>query len=142
MKPLKMKISEKQVENKLLDYLENRGCFPCKIERQGTFDRSKGIYRMNKSKYKRNGISDIMFFYKDTVYFCEVKTPEKYGYIQRNFEKLQAGEVKSQKTITTQIEFLWSVRKKKQVSFFCDSVERLKKIMQQPKKDVSIIEKL
>lgn len=139
---MKMKITEKSIENAILEYLEARNCFPCKIERQGTFDRSKGTYRKNKSIFKRNGISDVIFFWKDRVYFCEIKTPEKYGYIQRHFDKLNNGEIKSQKTISTQIDFIWSVRNKGQVGFFADSVSRLRKIMEQPVIQIDIIEKL
>ena len=133
-------MSEKAIEKQILEYLELRKAFPCKIERQGTFDPSKGKYRANKSKFKRNGISDVMFFWKDRVYFCELKTPEKYGYISRNFDKLKNRLVKSQQGISNQIEFILSVREKGQIGFICDSVERLEKILRQKPKEIEIIE--
>lgn len=122
---------EKGVEKDILQYLEFKGCFPCKLENTGVYDPTKKTFRKVTSKYKRKGISDIMFFYKGVVWFAEIKSPEALGYIERHFERLENGEVKSKENITRQIDFLISVRCKQQIGIFVDSVDRLKELMAQ-----------
>ena len=124
---------EKAIEKEILLYLDHKGCFPCKIENAGTYDPTKKVFRAVVNPYRRKGISDIMFFWKDSVYFVEVKTPDELGYITRNWDKLNNGEVKSKERLTNQIRFLQSVRAKNQTGFFVDSIERLKILMREEK---------
>jgi len=129
------KHKEKAIEKQLCQYLELRGCFPCKVENTGVYDPSKKTFRKVTSPYKRKGISDLMFFWKGKVWYCEVKTPDELGYIERNWDKLNNGTVKGKERITNQIRFLQSVRNHEQVGFFVDSLERLKMLMEESPKD-------
>lgn len=70
---------EKEVENTILDYLAlipgERGSFwKCKV--QGTFDAKRNRYRMPGGRHKRNGISDIIGFYRGFFVAFEVKSPK------------------------------------------------------------------
>lgn len=47
------------------------------VKVQGTYDPRKGIYRKNNSKFRRNGVSDIIGFYKGFFIALEVKTPTR-----------------------------------------------------------------
>jgi len=125
------KNKEKAIEKQLCEYLSIRGCFPCKIDNTGIYNPTRKSFMTVTNKFKRKGTSDVFFFWKHRVYFMEIKTPEKLGYIERNFKKLEQGLVKSQINITRQIEFLKECKKGDQVGFFCADVNRLKEIMEQ-----------
>ena len=125
------KHKEKAIEKMLLEYLDHRACFPCKIENTGIYDPRKKTFRTVTSPFKRKGISDIMFFYKGKVWYAEVKTPDELGYIMRNWQKLDRREVKSKERITNQIRFLQNVRQQQQVGIFIDGLDRLKDLMAQ-----------
>ena len=120
---------EKAIEKVICQYLDLKGCFPCKVETTGIFDPSKKTFRSVTNPYIRKGFSDIMFFWKNKVWYCEVKTPEQLGYIKRNWHKLEPGLVSSRQRITNQIEFLKQVRRNNQVGVFVSSLDELKSLM-------------
>jgi hypothetical protein len=124
-----MKEIEKKVENEILFYLDSRGLFPIKLENQGTFDPVKKIYRGNRSKYKRKGMSDIYFTYYGKPVFIEVKTPKNFKYIVKHYEELENGLIPSQSRITDQINFMKEIEKRGGFAYFCDSAERAEKIL-------------
>lgn len=127
---------EKAIEKSLCEYLELRGCFPCKIENTGVFDPRTRRFRSVTNQFKRKGISDIMFFWKGKVWFAEVKTPEKLKYIIKHWDRLKAREVPSKERESNQIEFLYQIRERGQVGVFVDSLERLKLLMEQSPSNV------
>jgi hypothetical protein len=110
-------------------FLDMKGLFPMKLENQGTFDPIKKVYRGNRSRFKRKGMSDILFFYMGKAVFIEVKTPKTFSYIQKHFEKLESGFVQSQSRITDQIRFQKEIEKRGNFAYFCDSIERAEKIL-------------
>jgi hypothetical protein len=68
-------MTEKELENKILGYLVNRGIFCFKVETQGTFDSRFGAYRKG-SVYHIRGVSDICGILNDGRFLAiEVKTP-------------------------------------------------------------------
>lgn len=70
----KIRISEKQIENAILDYLNQRGIMAWKNQSVGIYDSKIGAYRKPNNKYHRNGVSDIIGIYKCSPLFIEVKT--------------------------------------------------------------------
>jgi len=67
---------EKEYENEILDYLNQRGdCLAFKVNTMGVFDITTGRHR-SKSKYDLNGQADITAAFKGgIVIFFEVKKP-------------------------------------------------------------------
>ncbi len=122
---------EKGIEKDICEYLEYRNCYPCKLENTGIYDPRKKTFRKVTNKYKRKGISDVMFFWKGVVWYAEVKTPDNLKYIIKHWDRLKNGEVKSRERVTNQIKFLIHTREKMQVGIFVDSLERLKELMEQ-----------
>lgn len=127
---------EKHIEKACCEYLEYRGCFPCKIESTGVFDPKSRRFRSVTNPYKRKGISDVMFFWKGKVWFMEVKTPDKLKYIIKHWDRLEKKEVPSKERESNQIQYLHSVRKKEQVGIFVCSLDRLKILMEQTPSNV------
>lgn len=64
---------EKEIENQILHYLMGRGVFAFKVERQGTFDPRRGVYRRKSGLWKK-GVSDIIGIYKKRPLAIEVKS--------------------------------------------------------------------
>jgi hypothetical protein len=119
-------VTEKDIENLILAWLDYNRMYPIKIDNTGIFDPRKGVFRHRTSPYKRSP-SDIIFFYKDKVIFCEVKTPKELGYIKRNWDKIKARTVPSNRHLHNQFSFMEQVQEKNQIYFFVDSIEELKK---------------
>src|SRR4051812_32691746 len=67
--------SEYQVETVILQFLNAQpGCFAFKVETRGYYNRAKGFYQKNKSKYVLAGTSDIIGTYKGKFFALEVKS--------------------------------------------------------------------
>lgn len=122
----------------LCEYLEHRGCFPCKVDNTGIYNPRRKTFMTNSNPYKRKGTPDVFFFWKDRIYFMEVKTPDELGYIVRNYSKLENGMTQSKLNITNQISFLKTIQSKGQIGFFCDTVDRLRIVMEQKPSSVEI----
>lgn len=70
-----MKLSEKQIENGILNYLGWRRIFAWKNQSVGIYDVAKGVYRKPRSPHHKKGVSDIIGIYKNRPLFIEVKRP-------------------------------------------------------------------
>lgn len=136
------KEKETDVQSRIWEFLESLGMFPIKFENQGTFDPRTGMRRKIVGGTKRKGVSDLFFSVGGRLHVCEVKTPEKYGYIVRNWDKIRnhipkpvpkrvKGQPKPKKVnddkqrYKEQMEFIDKMVELGHVGFFADSVERL-----------------
>jgi hypothetical protein len=136
------KIKESEIENEIFDFLERIGAFPLKFENQGTFDSRTGMRRKVVGGKKRLGVSDLFFSVGGRLHVCEVKTPEKYGYIFRNWNAIRAHVPKPvprrtpggpkpkkkddpKKRYQEQIEFIEKMKSLGHGGFFADSVQRV-----------------
>lgn len=127
------KTKEGVIQTEVWNFLESIGAYPCKIENQATMD-PMGFRRNFSGGTKRKGLPDIFFFIGGKTVFCELKTPDNYGYIKRNWDKLLSftpmPKVKGQKKkydrreqYQHQIFFIEEVRNRGQIAFFADSVK-------------------
>ena len=127
------KTKEGVIQDQVWKFLESINAYPCKIENQATMD-PMGFRRNFSGGTKRKGLPDLFFFIGGHTVFCELKTPENYGYIQRNWDKLRsfvpAPKVKGQKKkydrreqYQNQIIFIEEVRSRGQIAFFADSIQ-------------------
>jgi hypothetical protein len=69
-----VKITEKDIQNTIIDYLRIRGIFCWQNDSVGIYDPVKKVYRKNSGKYKIPGVSDILGIYKSKPLAIEVKT--------------------------------------------------------------------
>lgn len=134
------KIIETDVQMEIWNFLERLGMFPIKFENQGTFDPRTGMRRKIIGGTKRKGVSDL-FFTAGGLVVCEVKTPDRYGYIERNWDKIREHvpkpvpkKVKGVKTkkvsddkqrYKEQMEFIEEMKRLGHRGFFADSVQRV-----------------
>lgn len=120
-----VKISEKDIENLILTWLDYSGLYPIKIDNTGIFDPKKRVFRQRANPYKRSP-PDIIFFYQGQAVFCEVKTPDKLAYIQRNWKKLVGKVSTSQAHLQKQVECSENINARGVKFIFVDSLETLK----------------
>ena len=64
---------EKEIEVQILHYLVGRQILAFKVERQGTFDPRKGVFRRKTGVWKK-GVSDIIGIYRKRPLAIEVKS--------------------------------------------------------------------
>lgn len=130
-----MKVLEKHVQGLILDYLSNLGGFVCKIELSG-----KPIYRGGKlqlmpfkNKYYRTGMSDILYFYKGSVFCFEVKEPSEHEKIKKHFNRiadLSYQELpKYLRHYKAQYEFIESIKKQGGYGGFVSNLMEVKEIL-------------
>lgn len=114
-------ITEKQIENQILTYLESKRIFAFKIQTTGIYDPTKGSFR-KRPKHHIKGISDTLGCLRDgRMLAIEIKKPyisKKTGLIsyrtQEQLEKLASPE---------QVEFINKIKSLGGVAFYADSVE-------------------
>jgi hypothetical protein len=53
-------LSEKEIQNQILEYLYNRGVFCWRQNTVGVYDEKRGCYIRNNSRYVIRGVSDIL----------------------------------------------------------------------------------
>ena len=121
-------ITEKQIENQILSYLQNKGIFSFKIQTTGVFDPTKGAFR-KRPKHHIKGVSDILGclsegekgIFPGRFLAIEVKKPyvsKKTGLIsyrtQEQLEKMASPE---------QVEFINKIKSLGGIAFYADSVE-------------------
>jgi hypothetical protein len=114
-------ITEKHVENAILDYLLARGLFVFKNQSTGIYDPTKRTFR-KKSKYQINGVSDIAGILPDgRAFYCEVKKP----YISKKTNKIahRTQEQLEKLASEDQLFFIDKVKKLNGVAFLADSLE-------------------
>lgn len=129
-------LNEQHYQTEIWKFLERLDMFPVKFENQGTFDPTTMQRRFIQGGTKRKGVSDLFFFCGGCVVFCEVKVPEKYTYILRNWDMLKAHVPKprlkgvkkkydAKENYQEQIRFIETVTLKGQIGFFADGVPTL-----------------
>jgi hypothetical protein len=132
-------IQETDVVKEMWDFLERMGMFPIKFENQATFDPT-GFRRNFAGGTKRKGISDL-FFTAGRLVVCEVKTPDKYAFIIRNWDKIRFHTPKplppkvkgvkrkkpndDKQRYKEQMEFIERMKTLGHGGFFADSVQRI-----------------
>lgn len=69
-------MSEKELENQILDWLAFNKIFAWKNQTVGIYDPTKKVYRMNRSAHHLKGVSDILGILPNgRLLAIEVKTP-------------------------------------------------------------------
>jgi hypothetical protein len=142
-------ILESEVQMNIWEWLERLGLFPIKFESQGTFDPRTGMRRKIIGGTKRKGVSDLFFTVGGRLRVCEVKTPDEYAYIMRNWDKIRVHvptppppKVKGEKQkkvndkklhYQEQMFFIDKMTEIGHGGFFADSVERVAiELMKEP----------
>lgn len=129
-----MKLSEKQIETIILNHLSvMRGCAFLKLNNTGIYDEKAGKFRTLQNKFTPLGVPDIFGSYFNRACWIEVKTPEKYGYLMRNYDELKGylpefgkKKNKDKERYKNQIQFIEHRRKVGDIAFFADSIEMVK----------------
>ena len=82
------KVTEKELENLLLEYLSRTGWFCWKNQTVGIYNAKKKCYQMPNSPHALKGVSDIVAIKRGRVLFIEVKTLKgKQSEHQKEFER-------------------------------------------------------
>ena len=66
--------TEKEIENKILDFMSSMGAFVWKNQSVGIFDQARGVYRRSNNKYHIKGVPDILGIYRGRFLAIEVKS--------------------------------------------------------------------
>lgn len=117
------KLSEREIEQDILSYLQARNVFIYKIEQMGTYDPKKRIYRKNESALKVKGISDLLGTHNTTL-AIEVKTIDglkKVAAAIRSYRK-HGYATKSYQREIAQWKFIKETRRRGGVAFFTCSL--------------------
>lgn len=140
---------ESEVQAKIWEWAESLDMFPIKFESQGTFDSRTGMRRKIIGGTKRKGVSDLFITVGGKLRVCEVKTPEEYGYIMRNWDKIRNHVPKpvppkikgvkrkpvndSKQRYKEQMEFIEKMKELGHGGFFADSIQRVAtELMKEP----------
>jgi hypothetical protein len=124
-----MKLSEKQIETIILNYLAiSPGCLCYKNNNVGIYDPSKGAFRKVANKYSPRGVSDIFGSYYGRAMFIEVKTPEEHAYLAKHYAEIRSyiGINKKKNHLKNQVHFIESNRARGCLAFFASSLEQVK----------------
>jgi Holliday junction resolvase len=113
-------MTEKQIENQILSFLNKKGFFVFKVQSTGIFDPTKGIYRKSFNPHHIKGVSDIIGIYNGVFIAIEVKKP--YISKRTNTIKHRTQEELSKLASEDQRFFISKVRKNNGIAFIADSV--------------------
>lgn len=81
-------MTEAQIEESILQWLNSNGFFAWKNNTGGYFDTQKKTFRKHVSKFALNGASDVIALRQGVVYFIEVKTIlGVQSNVQKQFER-------------------------------------------------------
>lgn len=105
-------MTEKEIEYQILHYLRSLGIFCFKVDRQGTFDPTKKIFRSNKNPFKKKGVSDILGICNKRFLAIEVKRNKPKGYPSKE-----------------QKEFIEEVNLSGGIAFIARSVDDVKSVL-------------
>jgi len=122
-------MKERQIETMILDYLAALpGCDARKNESVGVFDPTKRTFRKSHSKYRINGVSDILGYYKNKSFAIEVKTESEYKFVMKHYDRIKNGglNTKRDRRLFDQISFIEMVKNHDQIGFFACSVDQVK----------------
>lgn len=128
VKSLVKRNPESAIQDEVWDFLNALDAFPIRNENQGQADFKQKTFRAFNSRYKRRGVSDLMFFFAGETYFNELKSVSALLYINTHIEKIKwfdsEDQPKHQKArYKFQYEFLCSVAERGCKAFFADSVQ-------------------
>ena len=103
---MKTKISENQVQNAILEYLEWLGIFAWRNNSTGVFDPKKKIFRKAQGKHVINGVSDILGILPNGKFLAiEVKSPQ------------------NKKRPKHQVDFIKKIHDSGGLAFFADNLD-------------------
>ena len=109
------KMKESQIENQILQRLnlERDGYF-WKNHSTGIYDPKKNAFRLSSNLFFVRGVSDILGVYQGKFVAIEVKTPDKYRYMLKHWERLKIGQItnKDQRRLASQINFIETIRER------------------------------
>lgn len=127
-----MKLSEKQIETIILNYLSMvPGCKCYKHNNTGVYDPKIQKFRKVQNKYIPLGASDIYGSIKGHAIFIEVKTPEEHTYLAKHYEEIKTGtwdkKTQSKKHhLKNQINFIESNRAMGCLAFFASNLDQVR----------------
>lgn len=108
-------MTERQLQNAIINLLRLNGWFAYNQETTGTYDPSKGCFRLNRGKV--TGVSDILAIKNGRVVWIEVKKPDN-----------KTGPLKNGQT-QNQIEFERNIKAQKGEYYVARSLEDVQVIM-------------
>lgn len=82
---MKITLSEEQIENQILLFLESKRIFAWKNPTSGYFDTRRRVFRKHKSRFAINGVTDIIGIHNGKAFFIEVKA--KKGIVSDDQER-------------------------------------------------------
>lgn len=107
-------MSEKQLENQVLQALNMRGVFCFKIQSTGLFDPTKKIFRKSMNQWHIKGVSDILGIYNGRMIAIELKRPLKNPRTKERLDRLASPD---------QISFINRVNAEGGIGFVADSLD-------------------
>ena len=128
-------MTETQIQNFILDYLNALGGYVCKIELSGKPVKTPQGFKLIpfKNKYYRKSMSDILFFYKSNFYAFEVKTPQEHEKVKKNLNRFRTKTInqipKYLHHYKKQFDFIECVKKQGGHGGFVSSLSDVKNIM-------------
>lgn len=127
-----MKLTEKQIETQILDYLALCKGFRCyKINNVGIFDKKIGKLRTVQNKHAPKGPADIWGSVHGRALYIEVKTPAEHKYLIKHYDEIKSGiwcpkKDKKKHHLKQQIQFIESNRAMGCLAFFASSISQVK----------------
>ena len=129
--------TESQIEFLILEYIEMfKNSFVTKIAPSGFFDGKK--MRTHASRFVRNGIHDIFFWYEGKFKSFEVKTPKEMKFLLKHKEEIMKTDrrflSKKKKHLKDQLEFGEFIKCSGHEAYFVCSVNEVIEIMKTGKR--------
>jgi hypothetical protein len=115
-------ITEKQIENYILEYLKLKKIYAWKNQSVGIFDPTKRTFR-RPGKHQLNGVSDILGCVDGLILCIEVKKP--YISKKTNLIKHRTQEELEKLASDDQVSFINNIKKLGGIAFYADSIEVL-----------------
>ena len=116
-------ITEKMIENQILQYLSIKRIFSFKINSTGVFDPRQGRFLKSRNKHHINGISDIMGVVNDgsgRILAIECKKP--YLSKKTNQFKYRTQEELENLASAEQVLFINNIKKSGGIAFYADTI--------------------
>ena len=130
------KVTEKDIETEILNYLDSLGGFVMKINVGGRpllLPSGKMIMMPFKNIYSRKGISDIFWIHNGLFHAFEVKKHTEHKFIEKHYERLLQGgfssDNKQHKRWHDQIIFIENIKKNGGKAGFVYSIDCVKSLL-------------
>lgn len=124
-----MRVTEKNIERDILEYLNTHGGFALKLNSGGKPILTNGQIIMIPfaNKFSPKGLPDILYLFSGIALFIEVKRPSELKFITSNFSRLLEGDFnkdnKNYIRYHNQILFLERVKAAGSYGIFASSVQ-------------------